>query len=253
LPTAWTADGKSVIFTSDVDGSWDVYKQELNKEDPELLVSGPAYKTGARLSPDGKWVLYTGTDTRASEIGPNTQKNILRAALSGGAPQVVSSVWDFWPLRCSRIFCVFGEPSSDGKQFRFLEFDPLKGKGKLIASIDDQNLNFDVSPDGGLIAWPKPGFIRFLSLKTGKTWDTKYNGSWFFLHFDWSADGKGFFVGTHPERGGASLLYVDLQGKIWPLWKTTYSDTWAAPSPDGRHLAILGGTQDRNVWMIENF
>ena len=28
---------------------------------------------------------------------------------------------------------------------------------------------------------------------------------------------------------------------------------WGAPSPDGRHLAILGGTQDSNVWMLENF
>jgi Tol biopolymer transport system component len=253
LPTAWTADGKSVLFTSDINGSWDVYKQELNKEDPELLVSGPAFKTGVRLSSDGKWVLYTATDSTAP-FAPNTQKYLLRAALSGGTPEVVGSVWDFWPIRCSRISCIFGEPSSDGKQFLFFELDPLKGKGQLLASTDDHhNINFDVSPDGSLIAWTKPGFIRFLSLQTRKSWDTKYPGSWFFLHFDWAADGKGFFVGTHPERGGASLLYLDLQGKIWPLWKTTYSDTWAAPSPDGRHLAILGGTQDRNVWMIENF
>jgi hypothetical protein len=48
-------------------------------------------------------------------------------------------------------------------------------------------------------------------------------------------------------------MHIDLQGNVRPLWKTAYSDTWAMPSPDGRHLAIMGGTQDRNAWMLENF
>jgi serine/threonine protein kinase len=253
LPSGWTADSESVLFTSDVNGSWDVYKQRLDQEDPELLVSGSGYKTGVRLSSDGKWVLYAGTETQASNIGPDTEKQILRVPVTGGPPQVVGSSWVFWPFRCSRIACVFGEPSSDRKQFLFFDFDPIKGKGRKLASTTDRYPNFDVSPDGTLLAWPMPDSIRFLSLKDGKTWDVKYKGPWFFLHFDWAADGKGMFVGTHPGRGGASLLHIDLQGNVHPLWKTSYPDTWAAPSPDGRRVAILGGTQDRNVWMLENF
>jgi len=54
--------------------------------------------------------------------------------------------------------------------------------------------------------------------------------------------------------GGSTLLHVDLQGRAQVLWhQDYYPQTWGAPSPDGRHLAILGGTQDRNVWMLENF
>jgi hypothetical protein len=71
--------------------------------------------------------------------------------------------------------------------------------------------------------------------------------------FDWAADGRGFFVGTRAVSGGSQLLRMDLEGKVYPLWKTAYPNIWGVASPDGRRLAILGGTQDQNVWMMENF
>jgi len=253
MPTAWTSDSQSVVFTSDISGSWDVYKQRLNEQEPQLLAFGGGYKTGARTSADGKWILYAGMDAPVSQIDSTTKKHIFRVPITGGAPQVIGATWDLWPFRCSRQSCVWGEPSSDAKQFLFFEFDPLNGKGTQLATTNDRFPNFDVSPDGSLLAWPAANSIRILSLKDGKTRDVKYTGSWSFPHFDWAADGKGFFVGTWASGGGASLMHIDLQGNVRPLWKTAYSDTWAMPSPDGRHLAIMGGTQDRNAWMLENF
>jgi len=95
--------------------------------------------------------------------------------------------------------------------------------------------------------------IRLLSLETGKTWDLKIVG-WNALNsFDWAIDGKGFFVSSG-MLGGSTLLHVDLQGRAKALWHQDYSvQTWGVPSPDGNHLAMLGGTQDSNVWMLENF
>jgi len=29
--------------------------------------------------------------------------------------------------------------------------------------------------------------------------------------------------------------------------------TYAVPSPDGRHVAMQGFTEDANIWMMENF
>ena len=81
----------------------------------------------------------------------------------------------------------------------------------------------------------------------------KYKGSWSIYGFDWAADGRGFFVGTSAFSGGSQLLRMDLEGNVYPLWKTAYPYTWGVASPDGRRLAILGGTQDQNVWMMENF
>jgi len=70
---------------------------------------------------------------------------------------------------------------------------------------------------------------------------------------DWSADSKGVYVGSSSSRG-TTLLYVDLQGHATPVWEQKGNlRTWALPSPDGHHLAIMGYTVDSNVWMLEGF
>jgi len=69
---------------------------------------------------------------------------------------------------------------------------------------------------------------------------------------EWAPDGKGFYVASS-SPWDSTLLYIDLKGRISPVWQQNGSfDTSGAPSPDGRHLAILGFTVDSNVWMIEN-
>jgi len=45
-----------------------------------------------------------------------------------------------------------------------------------------------------------------------------------------------------------------LAGNVQVLWTQKGSDgTVGIPFPDGRYLALVGGTSDRNVWMAENF
>jgi hypothetical protein len=50
------------------------------------------------------------------------------------------------------------------------------------------------------------------------------------------------------------LLAVDLLGHAHVLWRNHgYNLTNVRPSPDGRHLAILGSSLDSSIWMMENF
>ena len=151
-----------------------------------------------------------------------------------------------------------GELSPDNKQLTFTAFDPVQGRGHEVArvSTDGAAVNWDLSPDGSRIALAKFGEsrIRILPVAGGeprdiavKAWRCSGNG------FDWSADGKGFYVSRYSPRS-ATLLYVDLEGRATALWEQRGSGvTWGVPSPDGRHLAILGMAGDINVCMIENF
>jgi len=57
-------------------------------------------------------------------------------------------------------------------------------------------------------------------------------------------------------KGGAEpeLLYVDFQGDSLALWKNRAGNfTAGLPSPDGRHVAIMGLSFDGNIWMTEKF
>jgi hypothetical protein len=67
-------------------------------------------------------------------------------------------------------------------------------------------------------------------------------------------DSKGLFASA-PSEHGAELVYVDLKGKIRPLWELRGSNVFLAarPSPDGRQLAIQGSAASSNMWMLEDF
>jgi Tol biopolymer transport system component len=69
----------------------------------------------------------------------------------------------------------------------------------------------------------------------------------------WSANGRRLFVNTHQSHN-AILLSTDLAGNARVLWTQRSGGTiHAVPSPDGRHMAILGELRDQNLWMMENF
>ena len=51
-----------------------------------------------------------------------------------------------------------------------------------------------------------------------------------------------------------AVLRVDLQGNARVLCHPGAEETTVGiPSPDGRHLAILGWSETGNIWMMENF
>ena len=57
-PYDWTPDSTSIIFISNRNGTYDIFKQRLDDSEPELLIRGPENKSVARLAPDGNSVLY---------------------------------------------------------------------------------------------------------------------------------------------------------------------------------------------------
>jgi len=70
---------------------------------------------------------------------------------------------------------------------------------------------------------------------------------------EWTADGKAVFVPVvDPE--GAKLLNVSLHGDLHTIRVNRGGNyTAGVPSPDGRHLAIESTSDNRNIWMMENF
>jgi len=76
----WTPDGLQVVFASNREGPWNLYRKLANvsKQDEVLLKSGQD-KTPTSISPDGRLLLYTQTD-------PQTKKDIWVLSNPGGGP-----------------------------------------------------------------------------------------------------------------------------------------------------------------------
>ena len=257
-PERWTPDSRAVVFSSDRDGSWDIFKQTLDKDDTaELLPLGPGPKYYSSFSPDDHWILYMALP-EARLPGGSVPVRIMRVPVSGGPPQLVLTALGTTDIHCTRApanLCVFDEQQQG--HLVFTSVDPIKGRGRALATMEmepSMTIPWDLSPDGSQIVLTREGRIRLLSLKSGVTTDLAVRGWNSFGEVDWSADGNALFVSSQTPLD-ATLLRVDLRGEASALWhqKLNFLGTKGIPSPDGRHLAVAGYTTDSNVWMIENF
>lgn len=264
-PTTWTADSKAVVFMSDRVNRWGIFKQGFNQATADLVISGQQYALIPRLSADGAWILYV-QGPYAS--GPSTPFRLMRVPVNGGVPLDVLETrrWKDWHcVRPPGNFCVILEGSVDENRLLLTAFDPLKGRGRLLRTMEaDPGLDYPegLAPDGSSFAIAVPDkariHIRLLSLRGGagreillKGW-----GSWRNISgLDWSADGRGFYLGAASAQGG-TLLYLDLNGNARVLWQFSEAagtGVAAIPSPDGRYLAIEATVHNSNAWMLEGF
>ena len=260
-PVAWKPDSKTVIFLSDRNGYWGVFKQALDQDSAEVLVTGArsAELDSPRISPDSKWLLYQELAEKTDRLWPTAR--MMRVPLDGGPPEFVFSARFYNSHRCSRAeanLCVFAEQTPDGKSLVFSVLDPIKGRGRELAKFPSDPLGFyhwDLSPDGKRIAIVKAGEnqIHVVTLSSGAVRDLAARVWTGFNSLDWSPDGKGFFIGNL-SGGSATLLYVDQAANVYPLWhQKSTTGTWGVPSPDGSKLAILGQEFNANIWSLENF
>jgi Tol biopolymer transport system component/DNA-binding winged helix-turn-helix (wHTH) protein len=261
LPYTWTPDGKSVIFTSDRDGVFHLFKQAIDQPAPDLLVGGDQSVILARLNADSSAILYgVNPDPNDTE----RRVRLMRLPLSGGTPQFILAEPGINNFQCARLpstVCVFTAFSSD--HLAFFLFDPATGKKNVLTRIAGPEWflhNWTLSPDGSTIAMskkhrvPGPAVIRLFSIATGKDRTLTLPGWSGIACLDWAADGRTLWVSASSPAGIQTLLNVDLRGHARPVLTESERDLgWAIPSPDGRHLAIWEASGNSNAWLLEGF
>ena len=263
VPYAWTLDSKAVLFISNRNGKSGIFKQAISHDTVEPVVTGQQEFANPRVSADGAWILYA--ESPRTPAKPPSPDRLMRIPARGGVPQFVLEARDWRDYECARApasLCVIGEVSQDGKQLTLTAFDPLKGRGKVLRTIEnDPVAGFSgtaLSPDGATFAVSRDGeaeiHIRLLSLSGSSDREITVKGSSVLSGLDWSSDGKGLYCGSLLPTGG-TILYVDLQGNAKMLWRSkgAKGGIWGIPSPDGRYLAIGGEDRNSNVWMLEGF
>jgi eukaryotic-like serine/threonine-protein kinase len=263
-PASWTGDSHAVIFSSDRNGSDQIFTQGIDQQTAEAVVTGSKQAFMPRLSSDGKSILYL---AQKSDIRPRQSTNqlarLMRIGSSGDTPELVLEVPRLSNFACPRPpsdVCFLGQLSADGQQMHFSAFDPLTGKAHEVrtVSVHPGGLrNWMPSPDGSRLVFVEfntlEGHVRLLSLRGDPDRDFVVKGWAGFNSVDWAADGKSLFLSSQSPTS-ATLLHVDLEGNATPLWEQRGAwRTYALASPNGRELAIAGMTGESNVWMIDNF
>jgi eukaryotic-like serine/threonine-protein kinase len=255
---AWTADSKTVIFASNRNGTNSIFKQSLDSEAADPIITGLHNYPDVLVSPDGAWVLYT--ETRMA-TGKPTSLDLLRVPLAGGTSQFVLTAQPGARFRCAKTpatLCAISEQSSDNKQLVLTAFDPIAGRGRELMKLDgplSAGYSWELSPDGTRVAFLRSAEapIEILSLERELAHKISPNGWSTIASLAWTADGKGLFISSGSNTV-MTLIQVDLEGRSRVLWSPrTRFLGGAVPSPDGRHLAISQQIISGNIWMIENF
>jgi eukaryotic-like serine/threonine-protein kinase len=253
LPLDWTPDDRALLLDSNRDGPRRIYKQDVDKDSADLIISGPGNQFAPRISPDGQWLLYF-----VDDAATRTKRRLMRMPLAGGIAQEILAGDNIANYMCSHRAggaCVLTE--SRGRVMISSLLDPINGRGPKVFEIAAGAGQPDISPDGQHIAIVLPGTphnrIRIVDLHGATESEITVSGAKDLESLSWSADASGFFAGDI-QPPDARLLHVQRNGVSQVLFTTraAVEAIWGIPSRDGRHLATFKTQVNANVWMVEN-
>jgi DNA-binding winged helix-turn-helix (wHTH) protein/Tol biopolymer transport system component len=251
LATAWTSDSKAVLFISDRNGTWKLFKQNIDETTAEVLVEGSQMRF-PRLSADGSQVLYL---LESGDL--SLPASLMSKPLAGGPPRLVLRDYGINNYQCARSpsqLCVFSKLV--GPDHVLFSFDLEHGAGREIAKIPNGESNWTLSPDGSRIAMSSGRHqIRFLSPDTGAVHDVSLN-DWPIFNVDWSSDSKGVFIRSVTPKGAPVILAFNEAGNV-EVAIEGHADSYFSffiQSPNGRYGILEMPTPgDNNAWMVENY
>ena len=269
--TGWMPDSQGVLFYSNVNGNFDIYKQGFAERTPQAVVTGGHQKWAPQLSPDGKWIVYLQFARTAGKRAMDSGK-LMRVATTGGAPEFVMDVTVMRPARqpdalstvaglpsfhCPKnpgALCVVAERKD--QEIVFSSFDPMQGRKAEITHVPFRRGNWDISPDGTRLAVAQfsytKGEINIIPLNGGAR-QTITAGPWAEItNLAWAADGKSLFLNSFSSRGTA-IVHLGLDGHAKLLYKQGWEIFSLSVSPDGKYLSFGPDIYDSNAWTVGSF
>jgi Tol biopolymer transport system component len=258
MPYGWTADSRCVIFVSNRDGVFHIFRQDIAKTTPELVVGGENSVMMARMNPEQDAVMYLLSADSDYKTPPF---RLMEQPLAGGEPRRILDASGVSNFQCaflpSRVCLVSDMPSPS--TLVIYQFDDHTGEKKEMLRLQENDgfyFNWTLSRDGQRLATARVSgghgrtLIHIRELATGRNSDLSLPAGVGVQYIDWAADSKSLWICT-VSGDTRNLVRMDLNGKITSSFDSKQPDLgWAIPSPDGKHLAILQGSPRANAWLI---
>jgi Tol biopolymer transport system component len=249
-PSAWTPDG-GVLFYSDRNGHFDIFRQRPNAPQAEQVLSSSEDKVKPELSSDGKWLLYWESSSRQGHT-----KRLMKLNVEGGAVSPLLETQPGTGFHCARLkpFCVLAEAEADSGQAVFSRFAIESGEKTQIASVPwlgSGNIVWSLAADGSMIALvdtqERSTTIRTLTLPENKVHE--YNLKEIAVT-GIAAAGNAWLLTSSSLRGN-ELSYLRNTGDVQRLWNSSSPLSTPVTSNDGQMVALGLLSQESNAWLLE--
>jgi Tol biopolymer transport system component len=264
VPTGWRPDASSVIFSTNKNGTEDVYEQSLSTRASAAaavaVAALPDEEAGGMIAGDPPDIYYW-TWQRGGESAQESDARLMRVPDGAMNASVLLSG------RRSRI--AIAPPVAAGAPLMTFALDPGErkmsvGAVDLTRSTMVTRAKFDVNPDEWLSFVPSPdgtrlallsadGRVRIMSaLGTQerqflvRDWDDGLRA------IAWAPDGSHLY-GTWGTSGAYAVLRIGLDGVAHAIWRTSDAPPSSpVPSPDGKHLAFARARVERNAYLMDD-
>ncbi len=261
FPHAWMPDSQTVLFESNRNGDWQIFKQRLGESDAEQVVLGSATDVMPQVSPDGQWVLFLHNPRYLRTGDSQWSKRVwtlMRVPASGGQSQPVPAGEAVEEYQCAGPGgkrCVLR--ALENGQFVLYDLDPVRGQGRELTRVAAQRYIFGdwgVSPDGSKVALPDHNSPRCtfrvvdLDHSDGPEIIRSYADIPTLVSVYWATGRPGWYIAVFSS--GMELRFLDVKGHGQRLLESDVP-TWPLISPDGRKLAFVGGSVDSDIWTLD--
>jgi hypothetical protein len=257
LPFAWTPDSKSVIFISDRDGPFHLFKQAIDKLTPDLI-----------FGYSGVLFLVSRQQRDGSELS-----RLMEVPFSGGSPRLIledpgPGIRNFQCARSPSSVCVYSRDEPD--RLVFFTFDVATGKRAPLLEIPGGEWhNWSLSPTGSTLAvanWRQVGrdpTIGLLAIRGSAERVLRLPQNFRIASIDFAADGHSIWTVVQDPAGARTTLNVGLHGRVksmlqseekwFGLGEVDHGASWVIPAPDGHRVAFWEASGSSNAWMLQGF
>ncbi len=253
---AWMPDDSTIVFSSDRNGTFDIFRQRIGDAVADPLVTSPGDQYSPQLSPDRAWVLYVEQDAEPGKAATNAR--LMRISVTGGRAEKVFDIQGTATFLTpqatgsSPVLCEL-----QGGTIVFSAFDPVRGRGReLLRTEGHEPPVWSLSPDGSTIAMvvqsqdsiPR---IHLLSTHGAPFREVRLDRPVHITDIAYVPDGRSWII----VQGGEQwrLMHVDARGRTSDLVPPQMWMYSAAVSPDGKRVAYTSNTGQGNIWMLEDF
>jgi Tol biopolymer transport system component/predicted Ser/Thr protein kinase len=256
----WAPDSRSVFFSSDRNGTYDLYRQGLDDPTPQALVTGPTAEFGAQLTADSSAIFYFSAPYK-EESPDGRRARLMRLDMASGESRPIAvSDSDLW-VQCASSpsgSCVAAVLKN--RRLTFYTLDAAGDRGRELAhadSVPQNGYNWSLSPDGLRVlinreSFSSPNRCSIVNLLTGRSRDIQLPSDHPYAKMYWFTDGERL-IGTSMVQQENVIFSTDLSRHMTILYRTSDEILSVDPSPDGRRMAFTKVTRASSVWRLQGF
>ena len=249
---AFSPDGKSIVYASDIDGNFEIYTRVIATGETLRLTNDPGHDSFPSYSPDGTQIIFNSDAEKE-----NTDVYLMNVDGSGVRKITDAPGWDAappngWSADGTQILILSDRGGSDN--IYLMNIEPYAPR-RIAPNIEDEKpLNPSYSPGGDRILYQLSNELRILNTNSRTdrlVFETTSGGNGAF-----SPDGsKVVFQDRIAENTEICSVNIDGSGFI-NITQTPSRDMTPAYSPDGNRIAFsanrAAGTTTFEIYVMNS-